>query len=143
MELAPCLSEVTVFGGCPQYDPERIYSDLPKLARTIIMSFGKLSANIISTQTHYIVCLVALSPGSSQFFDVACRKIVLAPCNGLQVCVDYSVMYAAGPILCAIYTVHNVVTSSKKSESHLEKHDRKVSSTILAICLLFKIDTCM
>ena len=39
--LAPGLIEVTVFGGCPQFDLIRSFEDEPKLAATTIMTFGK------------------------------------------------------------------------------------------------------
>ena len=38
--LAPGLIEVTVFGGCPQYDSRQLDEELPKLAGTTIMTFG-------------------------------------------------------------------------------------------------------
>ena len=49
MELAPGLTEVTVFGGCPQYDPNKSLGDQPKLAETIILLFGEFTDDIIST----------------------------------------------------------------------------------------------
>ena len=40
MELAPGLTEVTVFAGCPQFDPKKTLDDQVKLAETVILSFG-------------------------------------------------------------------------------------------------------
>ena len=40
VDLAPGLTEVTVFAGCPQYDPKKSLVDEVKLAETVIMSFG-------------------------------------------------------------------------------------------------------
>ena len=43
VDLAPGLTEVIVFAGCPQYDPKKSISDTVKLAKTVILSFGMLS----------------------------------------------------------------------------------------------------
>ena len=42
VDLAPGLTEVTVFAGCPQYDPKKTSADYVKLAETVILSFGML-----------------------------------------------------------------------------------------------------
>ena len=42
VELAPGLTEVTVFAGCPQFDPKKTPADHMKLAETVILSFGML-----------------------------------------------------------------------------------------------------
>ena len=51
MELAPGLTEVTFFGGCPLYDPKMSTDEQPNLAETIVMTFGELTDDIISTHT--------------------------------------------------------------------------------------------
>ena len=45
VELAPGLTEVTIFAGCPQFDPKKSFNDQTKLAETVILSFGMLPAN--------------------------------------------------------------------------------------------------
>ena len=47
IELAPGLIEVTFFGGSPLWDPKKSYNDLPKLAGTVIMTFGMSTANVV------------------------------------------------------------------------------------------------
>ena len=42
MDLAPGLTEVTVFAGCPQFDLKKTLADQVKLAETVILSFGML-----------------------------------------------------------------------------------------------------
>ena len=42
IELAPGLSEVTVFGGCRHPNPKMSDDDLRTLAETIVMTFGEL-----------------------------------------------------------------------------------------------------
>ena len=48
ISLAPGLIEVTVFGGCPQYDPGRYADEETKLAATAILNFGKLAMTFVS-----------------------------------------------------------------------------------------------
>ena len=47
IELAPGLIEVTFFGGCPLWDLKKSVDDLPKLAGTVIMTFGMSTANVV------------------------------------------------------------------------------------------------
>jgi hypothetical protein len=48
--LAPGLTEVVVFGGCPECDySTRNDLDEPKIAETVIYSFGKLNVVILPT----------------------------------------------------------------------------------------------
>ena len=43
VDLASGLTEVIIFAGSPQYDPDKTISDQVKLAETVILSFGMLS----------------------------------------------------------------------------------------------------
>ena len=47
LELAPGLTEVSVFAGCPQLDPKKALIDQVKLAETVILSFGMLQLQTI------------------------------------------------------------------------------------------------
>ena len=47
IELAPGLTEVTALGGCPQYNSKKLPDDQPRLAETIVMTFGKFTDDII------------------------------------------------------------------------------------------------
>ena len=48
--LSPGLTEVTIFGGCPNV-PSNPYVDLPQIAKTTVLRFGELLLNFLS---HYI-----------------------------------------------------------------------------------------
>ena len=39
--LVPGLTEVTIFGGSPQFNPKNSDDDEPKIAETIVMTFGE------------------------------------------------------------------------------------------------------
>ena len=43
VDLAPGLTEVVVFAGSSQFDPNKTIADPVKLAETVILSFGMLS----------------------------------------------------------------------------------------------------
>ena len=49
VELAPGLTEVSVFGGSPLYEPGKALQDHHIIAETVIMTFGEL---IIALQLH-------------------------------------------------------------------------------------------
>ena len=53
VDLAPGLTEVTVFAGCQQFDPKKTIADDVKLTETIILTFGMLPATTnLSTCLH-------------------------------------------------------------------------------------------
>ena len=43
--LVPGLTEVTIFGGSPQFNPKNSDDDEPKIAETIVMTFGEFWIN--------------------------------------------------------------------------------------------------
>ena len=64
VDLAPGLTEVTVFAGCPQFDPEKALTDQVKVAETVILSFGMLSIgnSKIDTSLHVLAISHYLIP---------------------------------------------------------------------------------
>ena len=57
ISLAPGLIEVTVFGGCPQFDPGLSLEKEPKLAATAILNFGKLAMTFVSNFKQCKLCV--------------------------------------------------------------------------------------
>ena len=59
VDLAPGLTEVTIFAGCPHLDPKKTLADQVKLAETVILSFGMLQLQTICVS--YSVTIVPLN----------------------------------------------------------------------------------
>ena len=58
VDLAPGLTEVTVFAGCLQYDPRKTLSDDVKLAETVILSFGMLPMKLLKTGYSFVLAIL-------------------------------------------------------------------------------------
>ena len=60
MDLAPALTEVTVFAGCPHLDPKKTLADQVKLAETVILSFGMF---VLKELCHHISVFLVTEAG--------------------------------------------------------------------------------
>ena len=50
--LTPGLTEVTMFGGCPKYNPDAPDDQQPKIAETTILRLGE---HLVTFHTQYTV----------------------------------------------------------------------------------------
>ena len=57
ISLSPGLTEVVMFGGCPEWSPNYSDDETPKIANTTVLRFGELSpCCTLSRRSLYCFC---------------------------------------------------------------------------------------